>query len=79
MQIISLFFIFIMAAIIIFPPLSVAYFARYPLPQKAKKRADKRQRISHSAKLTKKQLIKNNPIFRTPKTPKRCSRLLITF
>ena len=80
MQFISLFFVFIMAAIIIFPPLSVAYFNRYPLPPKAKKRADKRQILRNSSQRVAKLATAHKPIFRTPKKPNpQCSRLLISF
>ena len=63
MQFITLFFIFIMAAIVIFPPMTAAYFARYPLPQKAKKRADKCQKKRNKHK--QRAAIQTN--FRTPK------------
>ena len=63
MQFITLFFIFIMAAIIVFPPMTAAYFARYPLPQKAKKRADKCQKKRNTR--NRRAAIQQN--FRTPK------------
>ncbi len=80
MHFISLFFVFIMAAVIIFPPLSVAYFNRYPLPQKAKKRADKRQILRNSSIRAKTHAAQYKPIFRTPKMPTLlCSKLLTNF
>ena len=62
---IPLFFAFIAAALVIFPPLTVLYMRRFPPKPKAKKRLDKRGK--------KAKIIHKKSNFRTPKPKKEWS------